>query len=104
MGLPERLRVARLLPLSTSILPHAAHSAVAQMGPMLGHAVQSLLVHFRESARFISRHTGIPAVFVAALLIVISWRMAKRMADVAVEVAVVTLLLVALTKLGVVSW
>ena len=63
-----------------------------------------MLVHFRGTADWISRHTGIPAVFVAALLIVISWRMAKRMAHVAVEVAVVTILLLALTKLGVVSW
>jgi heme A synthase len=85
-------------------LEHSLHSLRTDAGPMLSHAAQALLVHFRESARFISRHTGIPAVFVAALLIVISWRMAKRMAHVAVEVAVVTLLLLALTKLGVVSW
>jgi heme A synthase len=85
-------------------LEHSAHSLMAELGPTLSHAAQSLLAHFRESARFISRHTGIPAVFVAALLIVLSWRMAKRMAHVAVEVAVVTLLLLALTKLGVVSW
>jgi heme A synthase len=75
-----------------------------EAGFVASHAAHALLVHFRESARFISRHTGIPAVFVAALLIVISWRMAKRMAHVAVEVAVVTILLLALTKMGVVSW
>jgi heme A synthase len=87
-----------------SFLPRSVSSLLAQIGPSAGHAARAMLVHFRESARFISRHTGIPAIFVAALLIVISWRMAKRMAHVAVEVAVVTLLLVALTKLGVVSW
>lgn len=90
--------------MTPSFLPHSLHSAVAELGPTLGHGAQSLLAHFRESARFISRHTGIPAVFVAALLIVLSWRLAKRMAHVAVEVAVVTILLLALTKLGVVSW
>ena len=57
-----------------------------------------------RGALYISRHTGIPAVFVAAALIVFSWRMAKRIAHVAVEVCVVAILLLALTKLGVVSW
>ncbi|MEO7113547.1 MAG: hypothetical protein ABI183_24120 [Polyangiaceae bacterium] len=99
-----RLRVARLSFLAPGFLPHSGHSLIAELGPTLSHAAHALLVHFRESARFISLHTGIPAVFVAALLIVISWRMAKRMGHVAIEVAVVTILLLALTKLGVVSW
>jgi hypothetical protein len=81
-----------------------SHGLVTQALPALSRGAHALLAHFRGTANWIARHTGIPAVFVAALLIVISWRMAKRMAHVAVEVAVVTILLLALTKLGVVSW
>lgn len=71
---------------------------------MLQHAAHGLLVHFRGGAQYIARHTGIPAVFVAAALIVVTWRLAKRVAHVAVEVCVVAVVLLALTKLGVVSW
>ena len=76
----------------------------AQLKPVATRELKASLTHFHHAAEWIARHTGIPAILVASLLIVLSWRMAKRMAHVAVEVAVVTVLLVALTKLGVVSW
>lgn len=74
------------------------------VGPAVTGQLHGSFAHFRAAAGFIARHTGIPAVLVAAVLIVLSWRLMKRMAHVAVEVAVVAVLLVALTKLGVVSW
>ncbi|MGH7282966.1 MAG: hypothetical protein ACRELY_15690 [Polyangiaceae bacterium] len=84
-------------------LPNARH-LYAALWPTLSRELKASLSHFHHAAEWIARHTGIPAILVAALLIVLSWRMAKRMAHVAVEVAVVSVLLVALTKLGVVSW
>lgn len=74
------------------------------MAPVLARELKASGAHFHAAAEWIARHTGIPAILVAALLIVLSWRLAKRMAHVAVEVAVVTALLVALTKLGALSW
>lgn len=82
----------------------SAQKLVGSLLPVISRELKSSLAHFHQAADWIARHTGIPAILVAALLIVLSWRMAKRMAHVAVEVAVVTALLVALTKLGVVSW
>lgn len=78
--------------------------ASASAGTWLSKSLEMPLAHFKTVARYIEAHTGIPALLVAALLLVLGWRMAKRMAHVAVEVAVVALLLLALTKLGVVSW
>jgi len=80
-----------------------AHHLSAFLKP-LSRELKAWLSHFHQAAEWIARHTGIPAILVASLLIVLSWRMAKRMGHVAVEVAVVAVLLVALTKLGVVSW
>ncbi len=80
-----------------------AHHLSALLKPV-SRELKGSLSHFHHAADWIARHTGIPAILVASLLIVLSWRMAKRMAHVAVEVAVVTVLLLALTKLGVVSW
>lgn len=88
-----------------SWLPASIGKAIpASVGPWLSKSLEAPLAHFMTVARFIEAHTGIPALLVAALLLVLGWRMAKRMAHVAVEVAVVALLLLALTKLGVVSW
>ncbi|MEO8800046.1 MAG: hypothetical protein ABI551_19275 [Polyangiaceae bacterium] len=82
----------------------APASAGTWLGSWLTKSLEMPFAHFKTVARFIEAHTGIPALLVAALLVVLGWRMAKRMAHVAVEVAVVALLLLALTKLGVVSW
>lgn len=82
----------------------SAQKLLGSLLPVATRELKASLAHFHHAAEWIARHTGIPAILVASLLIVLSWRMAKRMAHVAVEVAVVTVLLVALTKLGVVSW
>ncbi|MEO8877748.1 MAG: hypothetical protein ABI461_19295, partial [Polyangiaceae bacterium] len=85
-------------------MPHSWLAAIEGALPALKHAARGVLVHFRSGSQYISRHTGIPAVFIAAALIVASWRLARKVAHVAVEVCVVAVLLLALTKLGVVSW
>ena len=52
----------------------------------------------------VSRHTGIPVVVVAGLALVLSYRMLRRGARLAFEVAVVVVALLAATRLGWIHW
>ena len=63
----------------------------------VGHAVRAAL-------RWGSLHSGLPVVVVAAILVVVSWRLAKRTARLAVEVTVVTAMLLAATRMGWITW
>ncbi|WP_169928324.1 hypothetical protein [Labilithrix luteola] len=54
--------------------------------------------------RWLSVHTGLPALFVAAILVVVSYRLLKRSAKFALEVAAVAIALVAATELGWIHW
>jgi len=54
--------------------------------------------------RWLSMHTGLPALFVTALLVVVGFRLLKRTTRFAAQVAVVTLALVAVTTLGWIHW
>jgi hypothetical protein len=58
----------------------------------------------REAIRWGSHHSGLPMVVVAALAVVVSWRLAKRAARLAIEVVVVTAMLLAATRLGWIAW
>jgi len=58
----------------------------------------------RAALRWGAAHSGLPVVIVAALAVVVSWRLAKRSARLAVEVAVVTVMLLMATRLGWISW
>jgi hypothetical protein len=63
----------------------------------LGHAA-------RAGLRWGSVHSGLPVVVVAAIVLVVSWRLAKRTARLALEVTVVTAALLAATRLGWITW
>ena len=68
-------------------------------------SLQRLAVpYWRVGLRFLSLHTGLPALIVAALLVVFGWRILKKGARLAVEVAVVCGVLLVLTELGVIRW
>ena len=54
--------------------------------------------------RFVAHHTGLPALLVAAVLIVVGYKLLKKTARFAVEVAVIGALLVAATELGWLRW
>jgi hypothetical protein len=58
----------------------------------------------REALRWGSHHSGLPVVVVAALALVLSYRLAKRAARLAVEVVVATTLLLVATRLGWIAW
>jgi hypothetical protein len=54
----------------------------------------------KVALRQVSAHTGIPVVLVAAIALVMSWRMAKRTLRFMVEVGFALVLVVALAELG----
>lgn len=58
----------------------------------------------RFGIRYLSLHTGVPALVVAALLVVVGWRILKKGAKLALEVAIVAGALLVLTELGVIRW
>jgi MFS superfamily sulfate permease-like transporter len=49
---------------------------------------------------WVSAHSGIPAIVLAAVLIVLTWRLVKWSAKLALEVALVAAILLVMTKLG----
>jgi hypothetical protein len=58
----------------------------------------------KQALRFVSHHTGVPVVVVAAVALVVSYRVFKRSVRLAVEVAIALTLVIVATKLGWVSW
>jgi hypothetical protein len=58
----------------------------------------------RFAIRWLSLHTGLPALLVAAVLVVVGYRILKKSARFAVEVALVAALLVAATNAGWIRW
>lgn len=54
--------------------------------------------------RWLSLHTGLPALVVGAILIVVGYRLLKKTARFAVEVALVAAFLVAATSAGWLRW
>ena len=58
----------------------------------------------RLAIRWLSLHTGLPALVVGAVLVVVGYRILKKTARFAVEVALVAALLVAATSAGWIHW
>jgi len=58
----------------------------------------------RAGLRWAAHHTGLPLILVSAIALVISWRLLRRGARLAVEVALALGLLVVATRLGWVTW
>lgn len=58
----------------------------------------------RFVVRWLSLHTGVPALVVGAVLVVVGYRILKKSARFAVEVALVAALLVAATSAGWIQW
>jgi hypothetical protein len=58
----------------------------------------------RDALRWGSQHSGLPVVVVAAIVVVVSWKLARKAARLAVEVTVATALLLVATRLGWITW
>jgi hypothetical protein len=58
----------------------------------------------KEWLRWVSHHTGLPVVLVAAIAVVVSWRLFKRTARFAVQVLLTLIALLVATHLGLIRW
>jgi hypothetical protein len=58
----------------------------------------------RSALKAIAQHTGLPVVLVAAVALVLSWRLLRRTLPMAVEVAFAVALLVVATRFGWLKW
>jgi hypothetical protein len=78
-------------------LPAIDPHGMASWLPFVGDSV-------RSAVRWGSEHTGLPVILVAAITMVVSFRMFKRSVRFAVEVVVCVALLAFATKLGWIHW
>lgn len=58
----------------------------------------------RFVVRWLSHHTGVPALVVAAVLVVLGYKILKKSARFAIEVALVAVLLLMATSAGWIHW
>jgi hypothetical protein len=79
---------------------HAAFVSLARLGRVGPSAVGAL----RALARWGAHHSGLPVFLVAALALVLSWRVIKRTFRLALEVVLALALLVVATRLGWLTW
>jgi hypothetical protein len=70
---------------------------VPRIGPAVSGSIRALL-------RWGAHHTGLPVVLVAAITLVLSWRILKRTLRLVVEVAIALALLVVATRMGWLTW
>ena len=85
-----------------SALVSALASALASLAT--SSTWSGALAGCKAAVRWLSAHTGVPALLVAAVLIAVGYRLLKRSARFAVEVAAVTLALVLASHLGWLRW
>jgi len=70
----------------------------------IGWSWAGALAGLKAIVRWLSLHTGVPALFVAAVLVALGYRVLKRTARFLVEVAAVALALAAASELGWLRW
>ena len=70
------------------------------MAVWTGHAASEV----RAALHWVARHSGVPAVLITAVAMVVSWRLFRRSLRFGVEVAVVLIALLAASRLGWVTW
>jgi hypothetical protein len=79
----------------------SAAAKASRWMPRIGPAVAGSV---RTALRWGSHHTGLPIVLVAAITLVLSWRILKRTLRLTVEVVIAFALLVVATRLGWLTW
>jgi hypothetical protein len=77
---------------------------LARFAPLVRSWLDPVAAAIRLALRWAAVHTGLPSVVVAALAIVLAWRVAKRTWHVALELAVALGVLLAATRLGWIRW
>jgi hypothetical protein len=96
MGRGSSVTVAELLRTLTVAGGNVQHAMVWSWSGILSEG--------RALLRFLAVHTGLPVTVVAALLAIASYRVLKRTARFAFQVAALALALVAASELGWIRW
>jgi hypothetical protein len=86
---------------SSFLDPARAFRAILGWGPRIGPGAAS---GGRVALRWAAHHSGLPMVLVAAIALVLSWRLIKRTFRLAVEVLIALALLVMATRMGWLTW
>ena len=94
---PLKANVARY---PTVSVPVWIHELEARSLP----TVLAVLRSGRGSLHWISAHTGLPVIVVAALAVVVGWRVARRTWHIAFELVLAVAALLVATHLGWIRW
>jgi hypothetical protein len=78
-----------------------AYTSATRWMPRIGPTMTGGL---RAALRWGAHHTGLPVILVAAISLVLSWRILKRTMRLAVEVVIALALLVVATRFGWLTW
>ena len=70
----------------------------------MAHTLAAALAVARHAVRFLALHTGLPALVVAAVLVVVGYRILKKSARFVAQIAVISLVLLAASELGWIRW
>jgi hypothetical protein len=81
--------------------PARTFHAILGWGPRVAPAAVS---GARAALRWAAHHSGLPMVLVAAIAIVLSWRLIKRTLRLTVEVLIALAFLVVATRMGWLTW
>lgn len=83
---------------------HDGRATILPVIPLWSIPWSTLATTGRVAIRWVSLHTGLPALVVGALLLVVGYRVLKKSLRFAAEVALVAALLVAATSAGWIQW
>jgi hypothetical protein len=72
----------------------------ARLRPLAGSA----LLWGRHALHWLSAHTGLPVIVVAAIALLVAWRVARRTWHIAFELALALAVLLVATHLGWIRW
>jgi hypothetical protein len=101
LGRHERraYRLSRAWPQSGFLAEGAGswvNAAMIRLAPVLAFA--------KQVVRYLAAHTGLPALLVAAILLVLGWRLLQCSARFLAQVMVVSLVLIAASEFGWIRW
>jgi hypothetical protein len=76
----------------------------ARYAATLQYAARYAAANAQALVRAAEKHSGVPAILLVALVLVLSWRLVKKLSRLLVEVCVAAILVFTLTELGVIRF
>jgi hypothetical protein len=77
---------------------------LVELGARTRPSAESALASGKHALHWAAAHTGLPVVVVAALTLVVAWRVARRTWHIAFELALAVAALLVATHLGWIRW